>query len=67
MATTIPIEGGVRDRLRAHGQAGMSYSEIITRLLDRVDREAFLAELTKRVDDPSVEWVPLDEVGWDSS
>lgn len=60
MATTIPIDGKVRDRLKAYGTAGMTYSEIITRVLDEVDRQAFVAEM-RRLADRTKDWVDLED------
>src|SRR2546427_7445317 len=40
MATSIPLGGPVRDRLRTYGTAGMTYDEILPRLMDEVDRKA---------------------------
>jgi len=47
--TTIPLGGPVRDRLRTYGTAGMTYEEILTRLMDEVDRREFLAETRRRL------------------
>jgi len=49
MATSIPLGGPVRDRLRTYGTAGMTYDEILTRLMDEVDRKAFLEETRRRL------------------
>jgi hypothetical protein len=48
MATSIPLGGPVRDRLRTYGTAGMTYDEILTALMDEVDRKAFLEETRRR-------------------
>ncbi len=64
-ATTIPIDPEVRDRLRSFGTAGMTYSEILTAILDKVDREAYVAELRRRADDPSAVWVKHGALEWD--
>lgn len=63
--TTIPIEPAVRDRLRAFGTSGMTYSEVITAVLDKVEMEKFLAEMQRRVDDPSVQWIRHEDMEWD--
>ena len=49
MATTIPIDGQVRDRLRLYGTAGMTYSEILVRLMDEVDRRKFVEDQKNRL------------------
>jgi len=63
MATSIPIDGNVRDRLKGYGIAGDSYSEILTRLMDEVDRRAFIAATRQRLsqmrDD---DWVDLEDI-----
>jgi hypothetical protein len=64
-ATTIPIDPEVRDRLRSFGHAGMTYSDIVTSVLDKLDREAFVRELRRRAADPKVVWVPAEDIEWD--
>jgi hypothetical protein len=49
MATSIPVDGEVRDRLRTYGMAGMTYNDILTRLMDEVDRRAFVEETRRRL------------------
>jgi hypothetical protein len=50
MAATIPIDGDIRDRLKTYGHAVMSYNDILTRLMDEVDRKAFVTEMRRRAD-----------------
>ena len=64
-ATSIPIDSNVRDRLRAFGTAGMNYSQIVTAVLDRIEREAFVAELRKQLADPGTKWIEHKDVKWD--
>jgi hypothetical protein len=49
MATSIPLDGDVRDRLRTYGNAGMTYNDILTRLMDEVDRRTFVEETRRRL------------------
>lgn len=63
--TTIPIEPAVRDRLRAFGTSGMTYSEVITAVLDKVEMEKFLAEMQRIVDDPATVWIDYDATHFD--
>ena len=49
MATTIPLQGAVRDRLRLYGTAGMTYNDILIRMMDALDRKQFLDEIRRRV------------------
>jgi hypothetical protein len=60
MPTTIQVEPAVRDRLRAYGTAGMTYNDILLRLMDEVDRQAFVARIRREMDDVR-DWVDLDE------
>ncbi|HLF16706.1 MAG TPA: hypothetical protein VI796_04660 [Candidatus Thermoplasmatota archaeon] len=64
-ATSIPIDSAVRDRLRSFGIAGMNYSEIVTSVLDRIEREAFIEEMRRIVDDPNTKWVDHKDIEWD--
>lgn len=43
--TTIALPNDVRDRLKTFGRQGMSYAEIVSRLMDAVDRNRFLADI----------------------
>ncbi len=63
--TSIPIESGVRDRLKTFGHAGMNYSEILTAVLDRIERDAFIAEMNRIADDPDTKWVDHKDIEWD--
>lgn len=63
--TTIPLAPDVRDRLRAHGTAGMTYSEIITRVLDQIEMEKFIAEMQRIADDPNTVWIAHEDMDWD--
>ncbi len=64
-ATTIPIDPAVRDRLRSFGHAGMTYSEIVTAVLDKIEMEKFLAEMQRTVDDPAIQWIRHEDMVWD--
>lgn len=61
--TTIALEPKTRDRLRTFGHAGMSYDEILQRLMDQVDRDRFLTALHRQADEES-EWVELEDFDW---
>ncbi len=61
--TTIQVEGMTRDRIRAHGLAGMTYDDIINRVLDETDRKAFLtAERQKLLNPEQYSWTNLDDL-----
>lgn len=42
--TTIPLDTRVRDRLKTYGTKDQDYGEILTRLMDEVERQNFVAE-----------------------
>ena len=62
-STTISIDPAVRDRLKTFCGGGMSYSETLSLVLDRIEREDFFAQLRRDADDPDYPW--LDELEWD--
>jgi hypothetical protein len=59
--TTIPLDTKLRDRLRAYGTAGMSYNDIVQRLLDERDRDAFIRDILREADEET-QWVDLDDL-----
>lgn len=63
--TTIPLSTVVRDRLKSYGSMGDTYNDILTRMMDEIERAAFIARLRMERDDPETEWVTLEELGWD--
>lgn len=66
MPTTIAIDPAVRDRLKTFGHAGMTYNEILTRMMDGVEREAFVAEMRRLAAQTKEEdWIDLEDVDWD--
>jgi hypothetical protein len=64
MATTIPIEASVRDRLKTFGHAGMTYSQILSKMMDRIEREEFVREM-RRIAATTQEWIPHGQIDWD--
>jgi hypothetical protein len=61
--TTIQVDAATRDRIRAHGLAGMTYDDILNRVLDATDREAFLAAQRDKILHPEkFEWIDLDDL-----
>ena len=63
--TTIPLKTPVRDRLKTYGSIGDTYSDILTHMMDQIERVAFLARLRAERDDPETKWATLEELGWD--
>jgi hypothetical protein len=63
MTATIAVPEAVRDRLKAYGHAGMTYPEILTALMDRVEREDFVRELRKQyLSTPRRDYVNLEDL-----
>lgn len=58
--TTIAVPPKTRDRLRRYGQKGMSYGQILDRMMDELERERFVAEMRRLADEG--EFVPLESV-----
>jgi predicted CopG family antitoxin len=65
MPTTISIDNEVRDRLKGYAPPGTSYSEAITRLMDLIEVDRFLASFRGAVDDKKTRWVDERDFGWD--
>lgn len=59
--TSIPLEAKVRDRLRKYAVGNMTYSEVLTRLMDEHERDLFIREIQKEAD-AETKWVPLEDV-----
>lgn len=63
MTATIALPETVRDRLKTFGHAGMTYPEILTALMDRVQREEFVRELREEYrKTPREDYVDLDDL-----
>lgn len=63
MTATIALPEGVRDRLKTFGHAGMTYPEILTALMDRVERDSFVAECRRvYLETPDKAWIDLRDV-----
>jgi hypothetical protein len=63
MGTTINIEPALRDRLKTYGMAGETYNDILKRLMDNMDREAFFAEAREMVAHPErFNWTRLEDI-----
>lgn len=57
--TTIAIPPKTRDRLRRYGTKGMSYGQILDRMMDELERERFVAEMRRLADEG--EFLPLEK------
>lgn len=62
--TTIPIDPKIRDRLRRFGHAGQTYNEIITAVLNRIERDEFVAEMRREKErlDREGGWIEIDDL-----
>lgn len=58
--TTITIDKRVRERLKSYGTSGMNYSKVLTALMDEVEKQHFIQEWRRRMDDPEYPWEELD-------
>lgn len=63
--TSIPVASEVRDRLKRYGTMGMTYNDILTRMMDEIELEKFVRECIRIADDPNTKWVSWDEIEWD--
>jgi predicted CopG family antitoxin len=59
--TTIQVTPKVRDRLKHHGLKGQSYSEVLDRLMDRLEYEEFMEAQYRQLRERK-EFTPLDEI-----
>ena len=63
MTATVSIPEELRDRLKTFGHAGMTYTEILTRLMDRVERDDFVRDLRRQyAKTPREDYVDLDDL-----
>lgn len=59
--TTIGVDRKVRDRLKGFGTKDMDYDEILTRLMDEVEREEFVAAMRREIEETK-DWIDLEDV-----
>ena len=59
--TTIPTTKVVRDRLKSYGQKGETYSDILIRMMDTVDKEEFMDRMYRRLEEKD-QFISLDEI-----
>nr|WP_321496877.1 hypothetical protein [uncultured Methanolobus sp.] len=59
--TTIPTTKTIRDRLKTYGRKGDTYSDILTRLMDAVDRDEFMDRMYQRLEEKD-QFVSLDDL-----
>ena len=59
--TTIPLDSAIRDRLKRYGTMGMTYTDILRELLDKIDRDGFLAEIRQRAAQ-NKNWTRLEDL-----
>lgn len=61
MATTIAVTEDTRDRLKSYGRKGDTYDDIISRMMDIVDKELYLSDVYRRLGEKE-KFIPLDEL-----
>lgn len=61
VVTSIPVEPKVRDRLRKYAVGNMTYSQVLTRLMDEHERDHFIREIQKEAD-AATEWIPAEDL-----
>jgi hypothetical protein len=63
MTATISVPEAVRDRLKTFGHAGMTYPQILTSMMDKIQREEFVRELQREyLTTPRKDYVDLDDL-----
>lgn len=64
MVTTVSLDPRIRDRLKRYGTAGMTYDDILQRLMDRFDEQEFVAQIRREAAEADEQdlWVDLDGV-----
>lgn len=60
-STSIPVDSKVRDRLRKYAVGDMTYSDVLTRLMDEHERDLFIREIQKEADS-ATEWIPAEDI-----
>ena len=59
--TTIQVDKELRDMLKKMGKKGDTYSDIIRRLIKKIEYINFMEEQYKILDNEK-EWTPIDEI-----
>lgn len=59
--TTIPTTKTIRDRLKTYGRKGETYSDILSRLMDAVDRDEFMDRMYQRLEEKE-QFASLDDL-----
>lgn len=60
-AATIPTTKAIRNRLENYGHKGETYSDILTRMMDLIDREEFMDRMYKRLEEKD-QFVSIDKM-----
>ncbi len=55
------MDSKVRDRLRQYAVGDMTYTDVLTRLMDEHERDLFIREIQKEAD-AATKWIPADEI-----
>lgn len=59
--TTILVTKKTREQLKALGRKGESYDDIITRLMEEINRQEFIARQYERLEEKNT-FIPLEDV-----
>lgn len=61
--TTIMIDPAVRQRLKTFGTHGMTYNDILTRMMDDIQRREFIGEMRRIAEGtPTEQWIDIEEL-----
>lgn len=61
--TTAKFPRPVLERLRRYGLKGQTYADIVTNVLDRIDRDEFIEEQFRIHKESQREWASLRRIG----
>lgn len=59
--TTILVTKKTREQLKTLGKKGETYNDIITRLMEEINRQEFITRQYKRLEEKD-EFIPLEDV-----
>ena len=62
--TTIPLSPRVRDRLKTFGTMNDTYDSILERMMDNIERDHFVEQMRREIDNPNTTWVNLEDLEW---
>lgn len=61
--TTITIDPAVRQRLKTFGTHGMTYNDILTRMMDDIQQREFVGQMRRIAEaTPDAVWIDLEDL-----